>query len=277
MSGDPLAHVAQGFHRFRRYAPRMLQALEIEAAPVANPLMAAANLVGKKPNSQSPPTTFLRRTSKWHRHMNHQEDGCTRLWEVAVLFHLRDAFRSGDVWLRRSRRYADLKQALVPIQAAQASARLVVPFDPEEWLVDRRNRMDMGLKRLAKATRDGAIPYGSIENGLLHIDRLTAKPALGADELLFDLYRRMPAVRITDILIEGGGVLERRRLLETPGCMAGGARGGAATTVVGPVVVAGHPVATVLAGGTGSAAPLCETCAPIAGNPPCASPANAIS
>ena len=51
-------------------------------------------------------------------------------------------------------------------------------------------------------TRDGAIPNGSIENGVLHIDRLTAKPALGADELLFDLYRRMPAVRITDILIE---------------------------------------------------------------------------
>lgn len=202
MSGDPLAHVAQGFHRFRRYAPRMLQALEIEAAPVANPLMAAANLVGKKPNSQSPPTTFLRRTSKWHRHMKNQEDGCMRLWEVAVLFHLRDAFRSGDVWLRRSRRYADLKQALVPIQAARATARLVVPFNPEEWLADRQNRMEIGLKRLAKATRDGAIPSGSIENGLLHIDRLTAKPALGADELLFDLYRRMPAVRITDILIE---------------------------------------------------------------------------
>ena len=125
-----------------------------------------------------------------------------RLWEVAVLFHLRDAFRSGDVWLRRSRRYADLKQALVPIQAARATARLVVPFNPEEWLADRQNRMEIGLKRLAKATRDGAIPSGSIENGLLHIGRLTAKPALGADELLFDLYRRMPAVRITDILIE---------------------------------------------------------------------------
>ncbi|MFK8050291.1 MAG: Tn3 family transposase [Halioglobus sp.] len=202
MSGDPLAHVAQGYHRFRRYAPRMLKALEIEAAPVASPLMAAANLVGKKIISQNPPTTFLRRSSKWHRHMNNQEDGCTRLWEVAVLFNLRDAFRSGDMWLRRSRRYTDLKEALVPIQAAQATTRLAVPFNPEEWLADRQNRMEVGLNKLAKATRDGAIPNGSIENGLLHIDRLTAKPAVGADELLFDLYHRMPAARITDILIE---------------------------------------------------------------------------
>jgi hypothetical protein len=202
MSDDPLAHVAQGFHRFRRYAPRMLRALEIEAAQVANPLMAAANLVSEGRGNQSPPTAFLRRTSKWHRHMNNQQDGSTRLWEVAVLFHLRDAFRSGDVWLRRSRRYADLKQALVPIQAAQATARLAVPFNPEEWLADRRSRMEIAVKRLAKATRDGAIPNGSIEKGVLHIDRLTANPALGADELIFDLYRRMPEVRITDILIE---------------------------------------------------------------------------
>ena len=41
-----------------------------------------------------------------------QEKGDTRLWEVAVLFHLRDAFRSGDVWLAHSRRYGDLKQVL---------------------------------------------------------------------------------------------------------------------------------------------------------------------
>ena len=202
MSSDPLAHVGQGFHRFRRYAPRMLQALEIEAAPVANPLMAAASLVGSRQAIQNPPTAFLRKASKWHRHMNNQEDGCARLWEVAVLFHLRDAFRSGDIWLRRSRRYADLKQALIPIQDAQATTRLVVPFNPADWLTDRRHRMALGLDKLAKAARDGTIPNGSIENGRLNIDRLTAKPALEADELLLDLYRRMPSVRITDILIE---------------------------------------------------------------------------
>jgi hypothetical protein len=29
MSADPMVHVAQGYHRFRRYAPRMLRALDI--------------------------------------------------------------------------------------------------------------------------------------------------------------------------------------------------------------------------------------------------------
>ncbi len=34
-AADPLAHVGHGYHRFRRYAPRMLRALDICAAPVA--------------------------------------------------------------------------------------------------------------------------------------------------------------------------------------------------------------------------------------------------
>jgi hypothetical protein len=35
MEANPLTYVAQGYHRFRRYAPRMLEALQISAAPVA--------------------------------------------------------------------------------------------------------------------------------------------------------------------------------------------------------------------------------------------------
>ena len=34
MAADPLAHVGQGYHRFRRYAPRMLRALDIQAAGI---------------------------------------------------------------------------------------------------------------------------------------------------------------------------------------------------------------------------------------------------
>lgn len=45
MAADPLSHVAQGFHRFRRYAPRMLRALEVHAAPVAESLLAAATII----------------------------------------------------------------------------------------------------------------------------------------------------------------------------------------------------------------------------------------
>jgi len=95
-----------------------------------------------------------------------------------------------------------LKQALVPIEAAKATPRLTVPFDPVKWLDDRKARMADGLKRLAIAAKAGTIPGGSIENGLLKIDRLTAAVPVEADELVLGLYRRMPDVRITDMLLD---------------------------------------------------------------------------
>lgn len=63
-------------------------------------------------------------------------------------------------------------------------------------------RMSDGLKRLAIAAKAGAILGGSIEIGVLKIDRLTAAVPPEADELVLDLYRRLPDVRITDMLLE---------------------------------------------------------------------------
>ncbi len=45
LGDDPLAHVDQGYHRFRRYAPRVLRCLDLEAAPVARPLLDAVTAI----------------------------------------------------------------------------------------------------------------------------------------------------------------------------------------------------------------------------------------
>ncbi|EHH02551.1 Tn501 transposase [Agrobacterium tumefaciens CCNWGS0286] len=112
LADETLAYVGQGYHRFRRYAQRMLRCLKLKAASVAQPLVAAAKAIGEMRASPSTAETFLRPNSKWHRHLRAQNQGDNRLWEVAVLFHLRDAFRSGDIWLDHSRRYGDLKLQL---------------------------------------------------------------------------------------------------------------------------------------------------------------------
>lgn len=202
MAADALAHVVHGYHRFRRYAPRMLRALDVRNAPVAAPLINATRIIAKDQADASRQMDFLRRASKWHRHFNAQGPGDNRLWEVAVLFQIRDAFRSGDIWLVHSRRYADLKQALVLMEDAKTTTRLTMPFEPEVWLSDRKERIQEGLERLAKAARTGTIPGGSIENGPLKIDRLTGAVPDEADAMVLDLYDRLPAVRITDLMQE---------------------------------------------------------------------------
>ncbi len=134
----------------------------MQAAPVAAPLLAAVDIVRNGSKGERS-TEFLRPGSKWRRHLRAQPDGDFRLWEVAVLFHLRDAFRSGDIWLARSRRYGDIKQTLIPAQAITQTSRLAVPLRPEEWLSGRRSQLDARLKELGRAARAGAIPGGSIE------------------------------------------------------------------------------------------------------------------
>ncbi|WP_111467592.1 Tn3 family transposase [Cereibacter changlensis] len=201
LAADPLAHVGHGYHRFRRYAPRMLRALDIHAAPVAEPLLAAGRIIAGTDVTPARPLAFLRRGSKWQRHLGGEDDG-GRLWEVAVLFHLREAFRSGDAWLAHSRRYGDLKEALVPAEVARATPRLAMPFEPDAWLGDRKARMSDALRRLARAAKAGVIPGGSIEDDVLKIDRLTAAVPEEAEAMVLDLYKRLPEVRVTDLLLE---------------------------------------------------------------------------
>ena len=212
-----LEGVREGQHRelddsvVRGTEPRGL-AVDVEASPdlrvprVRKPggkekRMQGPGLIRDQHDLRGRPIGFVRTKSKWRRLLSaRRDDG--RLWEVAVLFHLRDAFRSGDIWLRHSRRYADVKRALVPAETVATTTTLAVPRAPEDWLADRMTRMHAGLRRLANATRTGLLPGGSVEEGILRTDQTPVDPPADADELILDLYRRLPEVRITDILLE---------------------------------------------------------------------------
>ena len=196
---DPLNHVMGGYSRFRRYTPRMLRTLDVEASPAAKPLLEAVGILCSDGTAR--PTGFLRPNSKWSRLLRTQSDH--RLWETAVLFHLRDAFRAGDVWLARSRRYGDIRKALLSAPAiADADHSPPVPASPHDWLAERRFALDEGLRRLAAAARAGAVAGGSIEDSVLRVERTEGAVPDGAADLVADLYRRMPDARITDILLE---------------------------------------------------------------------------
>jgi len=79
---------------------------------------------------------------------------------------------------------------------------LSMPLEPEVWLADRKQRLEDGLHRLAKAVRNGVLPSGIIEDGRLRVERLEADVPAEADNLILDLYRRLPEARITDILMD---------------------------------------------------------------------------
>ena len=199
VASDPLNHVLAGYSRFRRYTPRMLRTLDIEASPMARPLLEAVDVLRNAAKAR--PTGFLRPNSKWSRLLRTQPDH--RLWETAVLFHLRDAFRAGDLWLARSRRYGDIRKTLLSAPAVvDADRSLPVPASPQDWLAERKGALDEGLRRLDTAARAGAITGASIDEGMLRIERTAAAVPHGAGDIVADLYQRIPDTRITDILLE---------------------------------------------------------------------------
>ena len=65
VASDPLNHMLAGYSRFRRYTPRMLRTLDIEASPVARPLLEAVDVL--RNDATARPTGFLRPNSKWSR------------------------------------------------------------------------------------------------------------------------------------------------------------------------------------------------------------------
>ena len=68
-------------------------------------------------------------------------------------------------WLARSRRYGDIRKALLSAPAvADADRSLPVPTSPHDWLAERRFALDEGLH----------------EDSVLRVERTeTAVPALG--------------------------------------------------------------------------------------------------
>ncbi len=177
--------------------PRMLRTLDIDASPPAEPLLEAVDVL--RSDGTARPTGLPAAELEVSRLLRTQSD--YRLWETAVLFHLRDAFRAGDVWLARSRRYGDIRKALLSAAPAVADAdsSLPVAASPHHWLAERRFALDEGLRRLAAAARSGAIAGGSIEDSVLRVERTEAAVPDGAADLVADLYRHLPEARIADI------------------------------------------------------------------------------
>ena len=218
INADPIDHLGSGYHRFRRYAPRMLEALELRGGRSAEPLLEAIGVLrdldrrGRTELPADTPTSFA--SSKWKRRFGLSGTSAVpstgpdrRMWETAVLFRLRDALRSGDAWLAHSHRHREPGRELVPAEAITspealgAVPRLAVPLNAADWIGSRQSALERAMKDGGRAAGRGTLA-GTIEGGRLRGERLDADPPAGAGDLTLDLYRALPQVRVTDLLLD---------------------------------------------------------------------------
>ncbi|MGX9079648.1 Tn3 family transposase, partial [Klebsiella pneumoniae] len=101
----------ENFATLRRYTPALLEVLELRAAPAAQGVLAAVQTL-REMNADNlrkvpadAPTAFIK--PRWKPLVITPEGLDRKFYEICALSELKNALRSGDIWVKGSRQFRD--------------------------------------------------------------------------------------------------------------------------------------------------------------------------
>ena len=199
----------------RRASRVLFEAFVLRSFKPGDPILAAVGILRslyageRRALPAKVPVVFLKR--RWRDRVRAgTPDFDPRAWEVAVLVHLRDRLRSGDVWVEGSRAFRTFEDYLLPrpvFAAMRAEGRLglAVPDDFQAWRAERVATLDAKLSALATAAAADRLPDATIDAGGLTLSPIRRERTDEHRRLSARLYALMPRIRITDLLAEVDG------------------------------------------------------------------------
>jgi len=209
---DYLALIGIGFNSLRRYTPMLLNALDMKAAPAARKLLAGIELlkdINQRQARKVPdgaPTRFVRK--RWESLVFTAEGLDRRFYELCVLSELKNALRSGDIWVKDSRQFKDFEDYLLPPtrfadQREQQNLGLAVETDCETYLESRLAALEHELSTVERLAAADELPDAGITSaGRLKITPLDNAVPDSANALMQQAYSRLPHTKITELLLE---------------------------------------------------------------------------
>lgn len=207
---DYLALVGNGYSFIRRYAPAFLRAFEFRAAPASEELLQAIHLLRELDAKQvrnlpiGAPTGFVRR--RWSTHVFVGEKIDRRFYELCVLSELRNALRSGDMWVAGSRQFRDFEEYLLPpetfLAIKQGGLALAIDTDCTNYLNQRGLKLHKTLSVVNGLAGRGELPDASLVDGVLKVTPLTNMVPLEASTLARQVSALLPRIKITDLLLD---------------------------------------------------------------------------
>jgi hypothetical protein len=166
-SFDFLHRIAENYATLRRYAPQFLDVLKLRAAPVAKDVLDAIEVLrhmnsgnGRKVPANAP-TGFIKK--RWEKLVMTDIGIDRRYYELCVLSELKNALRSGDIWVQGSRQFKDFEDYLLPVEAF-ASLRqtnelpLAVAPDCDRYLKERLELLETQLARVSRMASANDLP-----------------------------------------------------------------------------------------------------------------------
>jgi TnpA family transposase len=213
--GDGIEEMIGRRTTLRRAAAILFGAFRFRSHRADDPLLAAVGLLSELHRGSRRklvgrvPTVFLRRA--WRSRVKAGPDGFDpRAYEVAVIVHLRDRLRAGDIWVEGSRAYRRFEDYLLPpttFAALRAEERLglALPDTAAAWLEARGGVLRDKLKVVLATATAGKLVDASLNEAGLKVAPIRREQRDRAKALSRRLYALVPRIRITDLLAEVNG------------------------------------------------------------------------
>lgn len=194
----------------RQFLPTLLATLTFQAYQAPDSLLQAIHRL-KDIQATYPtlpkyleavPTDFV--PADWRRHVINRDGTVNRRgYELCVMWVLRDALRSGRIWVEHSRRYTHLDTYLMPTQLWQDQRNTFFELVPIEPVCDDRLQHLHTQLALAFETLHQQLPHD--EALRLEDDRLVLTPYQGQADptpLAEQIQRLLPHLQLPELLYE---------------------------------------------------------------------------
>ena len=130
-----------------------------------------------------------------------------RYYELCALSELKNALRSGDIWVQGSRQFKDFEDYLVPLEKfarlkQTSELPLAVATDCDKYLHDRLTLLEAQLAIVNRMALANDLPDAIITESGLKITPLDAAVPETAQALIDQTAMALPHIKITELLLE---------------------------------------------------------------------------
>ncbi|MBA3789574.1 Tn3 family transposase [Patescibacteria group bacterium] len=208
---DVIHFIGRRYSYLRQFFPRLISTLKFRAYQEPDLLLEALHILQEMDATSSDrlptyledvPTDFI--DKDWlKRTVNHDGTVNRRWYDLCVMWELRNALRSGRIWVEHSKRYTHLDTYLMPQEVWQTKKSVffeLVAIEPE-W--DHRRKILQTQLKIAFQDLNDQLPDDEalrIENG-----RIILTPYEGKDEpspLALQIQDLLPHLQLPELLHE---------------------------------------------------------------------------
>jgi TnpA family transposase len=210
-SFDHLHLVSEQFNTLRRYTPEFLDVLKLRAAAAAQGVMDAIEVVrgmnvdNARKVPADAPTAFIK--PRWKSLVFTDAGIDRRFYEICALAELKNALRSGDIWVQGSRHFKDFDEYLLPVEkfdALKQSNELPISLNPDcdQYLEDRLGLLEQQLAAVNRLALANELPDAVITESGLKITPFDSVVPEEAQTLVDQAGMLLPRVKITELLMD---------------------------------------------------------------------------